>query len=1008
MNKSYLHCTLLYLFFLVVANGANAQQRNVYGTVTDEDGQTLPDVTVSLKGTDTAQKTDKQGSFTIAVPMNGGTLIFSSVGYRLTEVSVGTESTVEITLQSDLTDLEEVVVVGYGTMRKSDLTGAITKVNLEQQSELANVNLLQSAQGTVPGLNVGAVTSSGSTPTISIRGQNTLSSASSDNAPLIVLDGIIYRGSMIDINPANIESMEILKDASSASIYGSQAANGVILITTKKGIDLGKPIINYTGQYALQTPSNTLQPYQGKAYENFLMDVFWDLSRLAPDYVEPNPDFSLTPYLKTLEVAEGYTSGRNIDWWNMLTGNGHVNNHNLSIRGRGGSTGYFISGGFTDQASFIKNDVYKRYDLRSNVETNVTDWLNFGLESFITLSDYSGVSPSLSNVFHMQPYAPLYDENGEYVQQPDGSLLNPFLQYQIDDSDKRLNLFGNAHFDVKLPFLPGFNYRINYSHNYRTVNNDQFNPWGANFTGMGYKNFNSNYDWTLDNIVNYKRDFGADHRIDLTLVYGVDKRQYRYTESSAQNFTNPILGYHRLQAGDASLNVIETGAQEESSLYTMGRLFYAYKDRYLFTGTIRRDGFSGFGSTRKIGVFPSFALAWVVSEENFFNQTFVNHLKLRGSYGVTARRAVGRYQTLARMNSQPMIVFGDGGTTTIGQWISSMANDDLGWETTTGLNLGADFELIQSRIRGNVEFYKTNTKDILYDIQIPRTTGFGSIATNIGKVRNYGVEFFVTGNAIKTERFSWEPSVNFSLYRNRITSILGADNDGDGREDNIVSSGLFIDEPQGVIFDYEIAGMWQLEDEANGNIPTGFFPGTYKLVDTNNDGIIDPSDRKILGYQDPSYRFGIGNTFSYNRFSLYVFINSIQGGKKYYFADGSPYVSSNFLRRDQLSYMNALKWDYWLPTNPDAKYRRLDAAGAFDARPYDQRSFIRLQDISLSYTFNPTFLETISVKNLKINVSCKNLLTLTKWEGVDPETGVGLVPGLPVTRSYTMGLNLEF
>lgn len=1008
MSKYYLHAALLYLFSLVFGIHAQAQQRNVSGKVTDESGQAVPGATVSLKGTDDLQTTDEQGNFSIPVPVEGGTLIFSSVGYAVKEIVISTESTVNVTLQNELINLDEVVVVGYGTMRKSDLTGAVMKVNLEQQSELTNVNVLQSVQGTVPGLNVGAVNSSGSTPVISIRGQNTLSSASSNNAPLIVLDGIIYRGSMMDINPANIESMEILKDASSASIYGSQAANGVILITTKKGADLGKPVINYSAQYAIQSPSNTLQPYMGEAYENFLLDVFWDLSRLAPDYVAPNPEFSLNPYLKTLEVAEGYTSGRNINWWDMLTGNGHVNTHNLSVRGRGGSTGYFISGGFTDQAGFIKNDTYKRYDVRANIETKITDWMDFGLESFLTLSDYSGVSPSLTNAFHMQPYAPLYDENGEYVVQPDGSLINPLLQYQMDDADKRLNLFGNAHFDIKLPFLEGFNYRLNYSHNYRTVNHDQFNPWGANFTGAGYKNTNSNYDWTLDNIVSYKRAFGPDHRIDLTLLYGVEKRRYQYTESSAQNFSNPILGYNRLQAGDASLNVIETGAQEESSLYTMGRLFYAYKNKYLFTGTVRRDGFSGFGSTKKIGVFPSLALAWVVSEENFFGSTFVDYLKLRGSYGVTARRAVDRYQTLARMSSRPIIVFGDGGATTIGQWISSMANDNLGWETTTGLNLGVDFELLHSRIRGNVEFYKTNTKDILYNMPIPQMTGFSSIATNIGKVRNHGVEFLITGNAIKTGRFSWEPSVNFSLYRNKITSILGVDNNDDGREDDIVSSDLFIGEPQGVIFDYEIAGMWQLADEDAGRIPDGFFPGTYKLVDQNNDGIIDPSDRKILGYEDPSYRFGIANTFSYKGFSLYVFINSIQGGKKYYFADGSPYKSSNFRRRDQLSYMNALKWDYWLPTNPDAKYRRLDAPSAFEARPYDQRSFIRLQDISLSYTFDPKFLETIKVRNLKLNVSCKNLLTLTKWEGVDPETGIGLVPGLPVMKSYTLGLNLEF
>ena len=998
---------LLCLFAGLALTVLNAQQIMVTGKVTDDKGEALPGVNIVLRGSAAGQVTDVNGRYSIGVPGTDGVLIFSFVGYISQEISVGNRTVVDVELVQDTKALEEVVVVGYGTMRKSDLTGAITKVNIDQQSELANVNVLQSLQGSVPGLNIGAVTSSGSTPSMTIRGQNTLSGAAADNAPLIVVDGIIYRGSLMDINPSNIQSMEILKDASSASIYGSQAANGVVIITTKKGIDLGKPVISYSGQYSLQVPSHTVKPYMGKEYEDFLMDVFWDLSRLAPDYTAPNPNFSLTPYLKTLEVSEGYTSGRNINWWDMLTGNGYIQSHNLGIRGKSGNTGYFVSAGFSDQSGFIKNDLYKRYDLRANLDTRITDWMDFGMESFFAQSDYSGVSPALTSAFHMQPYAPLYDKNGEYAVQPDGSLLNPFLQYQIDDSDKRMNLFANLHMDIRLPFLDGFNYRVNYSHNYRTVNQDQFNPWGANFTGSGYKNSDISYDWTFDHIFSYKKGFGADHRLDVTLLYGVEKRSYKYTNASAQNFTNPVLGYNRLQAGSASLNSIETGAQQESSLYTMGRLFYSFRNRYLFTGTVRRDGFSGFGTARKMGVFPSFALGWVISEEGFFQNPYLDYLKLRGSYGTTARRAVGRYQTLARMSSQPMIIFGDGGTTTIGQWISSMSNNDLGWETTTGLNLGLDFELLKSRVQGNVEFYTNNTKDILYNIQIPQMTGFTSIATNIGKVRNHGFEFALSGTAVKHDKFSWEPSVNFSLYRNKIVSILGADNNGDDREDDIVTSGLFIGKPQSVIFDYEIAGMWQLEDREAGRIPSGFFPGTYRLTDTNNDGVIDPSDRKILGYSDPAYRFGIANTFRHGNFSLYVFINSIQGGKSYYYADGSPYVSSNFIRRDQLSYMNALKWDYWLPTNPDAKYRRLDTPATYDARPYDQRNFVRLQDISLAYTFHTDFLKIIGLRSLKLNVSAKNLLTLTKWEGVDPETGTGLVPGLPVMKSYTVGLNVE-
>ena len=986
-----------------------AAEITITGTVTASDNnEPLPGVNILVKGTQTGTTTDQNGTYRLSVDNGDAILVFSFVGYLVQEERVGNRTSIDVSLQIDTKALSEVVVVGYGTMNKRDLTGAVAKVNVEQMSEMSNVSILQSLQGAAPGLNVGNVTTAGSDPTISIRGQNTLSSSAGDNAPLVVVDGIIYRGSIVDLNPSNIESIEVLKDASSASIYGSQAANGVILVTTKKGRDFGKPIISYSGQFSLQTPTKNIRPFDAVGEKAFLDDVFWEQSRVAPDYLTPKPGFSVIPFLKTLDISEGYESGRDIDWWGMLTGNGHITSHDLSIRGGTQNTSYFVTTGVTDQKGFIKNDLYRRFSTRANFNTKITNWLDFGFESFVTNSDYSGVSPNVNILFHMQPFSPIYDKNGEYALQPDGSQINPFLQTQIKDADKRLNLFGNFHTDIKLPFLEGFNYRINFSHNYRTTHQNRFDQWGANFTGAGYKNSYTYYDRAFDNIFSYKKNFGADHRIDLTVVYGVEKRNFDSTEVAAQGFKNPILGYNKLEAGDPALNKVNTGAQQETSLYTMGRFLYSLKDKYLITATVRRDGFSGFGTKKKLGVFPSLALGWIISDEGFFKNNLVDYLKLRASYGTTARRAVGRYQTLATISSGPSRVFGDGGTATIGQSINKLANDNLGWETTTGMNLGADFELFKSRLRGNVEYYTNNTRDILYDIQIPNITGFSTISTNIGKVYNYGLEFSLTGNVIRRNDFSWSVTGNFARNRNRIKSILGVDNNGDGREDNIVTNQLFIGQPQNVVFDYEIIGMWQLADKESQTIPSGFFPGTYKIADQNGDGLYSPADRKILGYRDPSYRFSIANTFNYKSFSLYVFINSIQGGKNYYLANGSPQASGSLYKRDQLSYSNAFQWDYWLPENPNAKYRRLDLPSQFDTNPYDQRSFIRLQDVSLAYNFKSNVLEKLKMRNLKVNVSAKNLLTLTKWEGWDPETGVGLTAGLPVQRSYTVGLNVEF
>lgn len=1011
---------LLLLFFLL--DNAYAQQTSkVTGTVLDQLMAPLAGVTVTaISKLDTTQKTtvstDNNGLFTFhQLKTNQPYLFnFSHIGYnaqiiRDFTLKEGENNSIMIKMVAEDNSLDEVIVVGYGTARKRDLTGAVTKVDLEKQGDLANTNVLQSLKGSVPGLNIGATNSAGGTPSVSIRGQNTLSTDAGENSPLIVVDGIIYRGNIADINPSNIESVEILKDASAASIYGSQASNGVFLITTKKGVNTGKPVVSYHGQYAIETPAKEMKPLQGEAYKSFLKDVFWDQYYLAPDYVNENPKFDIENTLKTAAMREGYLNGTDNNWYDAFTGNGSLNNHNLSISGRNDNAGYFVSSGLTDQDGFIKNDRYKRYDVRANLDFTITDWLNIGTESFMASTNRPSKVPSYGNIYHMQPFAPIYDSNNQYVLQPDALSLNPYLESQIDYDYRQINLFGNFHADIKIKQLKGFNYRVNYSHNYRTVHTNQFNPWGANFTGSGSKSNNIGYDWSLDNIFSYTNKFGTDHRLDFTGVYGVEKRMLDNTYAGAQNFENDILGYHYLEGGSADLREVTSSREVENSLYMMGRLFYSFKDKYMLTGTVRRDGFSGFGSNKKIGVFPSLALGWVASDEDFFPaKDIINYLKLRGSYGTTARRAVSRYQTLARIKSEPSRVWGDGGTPALGQFINSLANDELGWESTTGINLGMDFSLLNSRISGNFEYYNNNTKNILYSIQLPYLTGFGSIMTNIGKVKNHGFEFTLNGKIIEGKDFKWDASVNFSAYRNSIVSILGRDMNGDGREDDLTANNLFIGHPQNVIYDYEVIGMWQLEDQEAGRIPTGFFPGTYKLNDLNGDNIISAADdRKILGYGDPAYRIGFGSTLNYKDFSLYFFVNSIQGGSKYYYGKSAPENQHNFSKRDQLSYANAMGWDYWTPHNPDAKYRRLDVGSSYGGQPIMQRNFIRLQDLSLSYKLNERISNKLGVSKARVFLSGKNLITLTKWDGLDPELGIGIAVGNPLMKSYTVGLNFE-
>ncbi len=981
-----------------VQNSADPVQASVYGTVVDEFDVPLPGVTVAEKGTSKGVVTDFDGKYTIDVTTDA-TLVFSYLGMKTQEVSVAGQTMINIVMEADAMGLDEIVVVGYGTAKKRDLTGAVASFDVGKLEEISNVSVAQALQGTVAGLNVGATTASGGSPSITVRGQNSLSSASADNSPLIVVDGIIYRGSLVDLNSADVESMDILKDASSAAIYGSQASNGVILITTKKG-KTGKPVINYTSSYSVQTPTNTaLEPMKSDELKEFLADAY--------------PDQDVRALLGTQELKDGYDSNFNNNLWDIFTGTGSINTHNLSVRGKSENFGYFFSGGFTDQKGFYINDDYKRVNYRMNLDAKITDWLNVGTEAFVTTSDYSGTAPRIATASLVLPWAPLYEEDGSIRPILQNTWTNMLYDLQEEDDDKRLNLFANIHADVKLP-ISGLNYRVNFSQNYRTTEHYNFDPTAVNFTGYGYKNSTINYVWSLDNILTYNKTFADRHNVNATFVYGVEEVNQSFTNVNAQNFTNDLLGYNSLEAGDPTLYGVDTGKEKETSLYTMGRLQYTFDNKYLLTGTVRRDGFSGFGENEKIGVFPSVSAGWVISEEGFMENSsdWLSFLKIRATYGTTGKRGVGRYDTQAIVNSEPSYIYGDDGTATIGQEISSLANYDLGWETTTGINLGLDFSFFNSRLRGNVEYYDNSTKDILYAIDLPYAVGITSINTNIGEVANHGLEFSLTGQIVNNENFTWESTVNFSRNRNEIVSVLGADNDGDGIEDDLVSDGLFIGEPTDVVYDYEITGIWQQADEDAGLIPDGFFVGSYKIADLDGSGDFSANDdRKILGYNDPSYRMGFANTFTYKNWSLYTFVNTIQGGGDYYYGTDALIFGAANTQSARYIDQNVPSggWDYWTPENTDARFRTLEGPAAYEPNRYLQRNFVRIQDVSLSYTFDRHILEKIGFGNLKLFISGKNLHTFTKWRGWDPEAGGTYAWGVsPVLSNYTLGLNVEF
>jgi len=981
------------------------QQPGVSGKVTDKSGEPMPGVTVVVKGTTMGTITDASGNYALGnVPPNA-TLVFSFVGMRTQEVIVGNQTAINVSLQEETFGIEEVVAVGYGTMKKSDLTGSSVSVNIEAFRESPNVSILQSLQGSVPGVTIGQTTRPGQEASIDIRGVSTLSG---NKSVLIVVDGIIFSGRFSDINPADVASVEVLKDASSKAIYGAQAANGIILVTSKAGRKGEKPTFNYSSSLSSSTPTNNTQLLGRDDFLKKVRDLEWRNSYTPESgYTLENPNWNYTLSSMNPQLLDGIDAGNDYDWYNEVTRPSFLNSHTLSASGGSEKTTFYMSAGYTDQKGFIINDDYSRWTLRLNIDTKINDWFTLGANTSGSFTDFSGDAPTMDNLVRTSPLVNPWDSNGNLVIYPVGdSRTNVLLNSSNDNYEARNRFVGNFYGVVSIPGIEGLTYRLNYGNNAIYSKDFGSSIYGAGQTGSAYKNNAYQMEQTLDNIINYTRQYDK-HSVNATFVYGYSTAKFERTAASGQGYSDLDLSYNNLAL--AEIQKIESGGWDESSLYQMFRIGYNYQQKYLLTATMRRDGFSAFSKNNKTALFPSVGLGWILTQEEFFKVPAVSYLKIRASYGENGNK-VARYSSLAVVEAleTSKYVFGDGSSTYIGRSVKTLANNDLKWEKTQGLNVGVDFSLMNDRVKGNVEYYDSNTKDLLWSMVIPQTSGFANVLSNIGELNNKGLEFFVQGTPIKRTDFLWEIGVNFSRNRNSIVSLLGEDKDGDGKEDDLISSRLFIGKPIGTIYDYQVDGIWQVGDE----IPAGFEPGSYKIVDQNGDGNISPDqDRLILGNEEPAYQFGIQNTLNYKQFTLRFFINSIQGGKSSYMranhATGGFNTVGNATNANWFDF-----YDYWAPTRPDAKFANpwVGSPVRDNARLYEQRNFVRLQDISLSYNVRKSFAHKIGVQNMKVHVSGKNLMTLTNWDGWDPETGQGITShnAFPLMKSYTFGVDLTF
>ncbi|XOV94300.1 MAG: SusC/RagA family TonB-linked outer membrane protein [Bacteroidota bacterium] len=982
---------------------SESDQNSVSGTITDDNGEGLPGATVLEKGTSNGTITDVNGDFTISVG-ESASLTISFVGYQNQEIPVNGRTRIDVKLAADVSALQEVVVVGYGTQKKEDVTGAIVSANLDDMNKQPNVSVMEGLQGSVPGLNIGQVNQAGQNPVLNIRGQSSLSG---EQNPLIVVDNVIFRGQLIDINPSDIKSVDILKDASAAAIYGSQAANGVIMITTKSGgSSNGMPTITYSGMYSFQQPHNELRAEtNGDAFMLKIehSDIFNSRTQ-SSGYLDRDPNWDQTTNFKTNHEINQFNAGRTFDWYDyMTTDNPYTSQHNLSISNSTESNNYYVSLGYTDQAGHMRDEYYSRINGRINLSTSVTEWFDFDIQSLMSLSEYGPQIFGLGDRF-IEPYATPFDADGVLVDRPTGNQINPFYEETADTQDKRLNLNASLTGTIFLP-IEGLDYKLRFGNNYQSNRNFEFRSFGANFTGNAFKENEVQYTWSLDNILSYNKVFGSIHELGITLLYGVEKRQSEFTRAEGSNFVNDILGYNFLQAAAADQQLASSGGWVESSLYNMARVSYKLMGKYLLNATIRRDGFSGFSQANKFGYFPSVAAGWILTEEGFMpDLDWLNWSKLRVSYGATGNRTIDRYQTLAKVNGDFGYLTGDG-SSIYTQWISGLASSGLKWEKTTGINVGLDFKILGNRISGSIDYYNNNTTDLLYNVDIPAISRFPQVPDNLGKIHNKGLEILISSTNIQRNDFSWSTSLTFSRNRNEIVTLLGFDEDEDGKEDDLISEGLFIGESTGIIYDYEIDGIWQLGE----TIPTGYEFGAYRVVDVNGDGVIDPLDRTFVGNSRPAYRFGINNSLNYKKFNLSFFVNSIQGGKDRYLGDDTIYGLQIYNQENHFNITYPQGLDYWTPENPDARYQRpgIKGSAGIAGTRYTPRSFVRLRNVSLSYNMGADVIKF--VRNIRITLSGRNLLTFTKWNGWDPETGQGInTGGRPIMEAYTVGIDVTF
>lgn len=1004
MRKNYKNEFGLMIFIVLLFSSvcSFAQQKTVSGKVVDgADQSTLPSVSIKVKGQQKTTSTDVNGKYEIAVTDND-ILVFTYIGFLTQELPVAGKTILNVVLQPNSQQMQEVVVVGYGTQKKSDISGAVSTVSIDRATAIPTTNVAEMLRGQAAGVQVTLGSARpGGTSNILIRGRNSIRGG---NDPLIVLDGFPIEN-INDVNPDDISSVEVLKDASAQAIYGARASNGVILITTKKGA---------TGKVKIGLSSYLTTQRLTKNFDLYNAEEFAQLRREARRSI--NPDGSYSPdevnFGGTAQAPEyiNFKAGNFVNWEDEVLRNALISSNTVSLSGGSETTKIYTSATYFNQSGLLPGSGYNRGSFRFNIDQKIND--RASIEANINMStDKQRRESANLDFITISPFTGPYDANGNLVRNVAGanassSTINPLWNIRESSNDIKIDLY-NLNLVGNYKFTDNFTYKLNTLLSRRFADEGKYisKLHSAGVTPNGAANLANaiREEYLIENILNYKAEIGQVHKLDFTFVQSINQRNTSRTEMTGTGFGNDLLGYDGITN---ALNFKTTRAEEQYRLSSfLGRARYNLMDKYLLTLTARRDGASVFAENKKWGFFPAASVAWQIHRESFLKDVkTIDQLKFRASYGSVGNQSLSPFTTLGVVDANPYIF---GGVIIGGNLPGSvLPNPNLTWETSTTFNAGLDFGLLDNRITGSLDYYNTRTTDLLADISLGGTSGFSSTITNGAESKNKGIELLVTGHLIRKDNLNWSVTTSFTKNTNQIVKTGVVDVNGNAKDD--IGRNRFVGRPINVIRTMLFDGIFQSDAEALNSPQASYqseatlFAGAIRIKDVNGDGVINDLDNVVIR-TDPKWYGSIATNFGYKGFELLADLYIVEGATRY-----NPFLASFNEGGTLQSVRNGIKVNYWTPENPSVTHPRPNLNNApanIGTMGIADASYVRLRTLSLGYNLPSSLLNKANISNVKFYLTATNLLTFTDYKSYSPENNPN---DFPDTKAFTLGVNIGF